>query len=328
MRMQQRLVEMGFDPGVPDGVYGPATAQAVWAYQKLVTGATGKAVNGVITAQLWDRMQDPLGIGPRRPNATSTHMEIYLPEQVAILFQDNVPRLITHISSGSGKEWAGERKDGTKVFGTSITPGGTYKFNRRQSGWWEGDLGRMHNPVYFNYGIAVHGMTAVPELPGVARLRAHPDAHLRVLPVAGAQRRPGVRVGRREGAGEVRRPAAAVRPPRPHRDHHDGAAHDGAAGHTAAHRGARDTGSDAAADRHATTPPPATAPPDTTAPPASSTADGGTSSAVRRRPRRQADALQGRRSAPPASGSTHCRAERVGARASASEPGDEDAFSC
>ena len=162
MRMQQRLVEMGFDPGVPDGVYGPATAQAVWAYQKLVTGATGKAVNGVITPQLWDRMQDPLGIGPRRPNATSTHMEIYLPEQVAILFQDNVPRLITHISSGSGKEWAGERKDGTKVIGTSITPGGTYKFYRRQSDWWEGDLGRMHNPVYFNYGIAVHGMTAVP----------------------------------------------------------------------------------------------------------------------------------------------------------------------
>ncbi len=175
-RMQQRLVDMGFDPGVPDGVYGPATAQAVWAYQKLVTGATGKAVNGVITAQLWDRMQDPLGIGPRRPNATSTHMEIYLPEQVAILFQDNVPRLITHISSGSGKEWAGERKDGTKVLGTSITPGGTYKFNRRQSGWWEGDLGRMHNPVYFNYGIAVHGMTAVPNYPashGCVRIPMH-----------------------------------------------------------------------------------------------------------------------------------------------------------
>ena len=184
-RMQQRLVEMGFDPGVPDGVYGPATAQAVWAYQKLVTGATGKAVNGVITPQLWDRMQDPLGIGPRRPNATSTHMEIYLPEQVAILFQDNVPRLITHISSGSGKEWAGERKDGTKVIGTSITPGGTYKFYRRQSDWWERRPRSHAQPgvLQLRHRRARHDGGA--RLPGLPRLRAHPDAHLRVLPVAG-----------------------------------------------------------------------------------------------------------------------------------------------
>lgn len=164
-RMQQRLIDMKFDPGLPDGAFGPTTTQAVWAYQKLIMGATGKAVNGIVTPELWDRMQDPLGVTPRRPNATPTHMEVFLPEQVAVLYKDGQLRLITHISTGSNKEWCGERKDGTQVCGTSITPGGTYKFYRRQSDWWEGDLGRMFNPVYFNYGIAVHGMTAVPNYP-------------------------------------------------------------------------------------------------------------------------------------------------------------------
>lgn len=164
-QLQQRLIDLKFDPGAPDGAFGPTTTQAVWAYQKLVMGATGKAVNGIVSPELWDRMQDPLDVQPRRPNATATHLEVYLPEQVAVLWVNRELRLITHISSGSGKDWCGERTDGTKVCGTSITPGGMYKFNRRQSGWWEGDLGRMYNPVYFNFGIAVHGMTSVPNYP-------------------------------------------------------------------------------------------------------------------------------------------------------------------
>jgi peptidoglycan hydrolase-like protein with peptidoglycan-binding domain len=175
-RMQQRLVDLKFDPGIVDGVYGPATAQAVWAYQKLVMGATGKAVNGLITNELWDRMQDPLGIGPRRPNATPTHLEVYLPMQVAVLYEDGQLRLITHISTGSGKDWCAEDKDGEAWCGKSVTPGGVYKFYRRASGWWEGSYGRMHNPVYFNYGIAVHGMTNVPIYPashGCVRLPMH-----------------------------------------------------------------------------------------------------------------------------------------------------------
>ncbi len=270
-RMQQRLVEMAFDPGVPDGVYGPATAQAVWAYQKLVTGATGKAVNGVITPQLWERMQDPLGIGPRRPNATATHMEIYLPEQVAILFENNVPRLITHISSGSGKEWAGERKDGTKVLGTSITPGGTYKFNRRQSGWWEGDLGRMHNPVYFNYGIAVHGMTAVPNYPashGCVRIPMHISEYFPSLVHNGDQVFVWDGVKEPEKYGAQPPPFDRLDPTATTTTVPPTTAPPATPPPTAAPVTPAPT---PPPTPPATTPPPATAPPDTTVPPASST---------------------------------------------------------
>src|SRR5438067_897447 len=41
-RLQQRLVDLAFDPGPVDGQFGPATQSAVWAYQKLVVGLSGK----------------------------------------------------------------------------------------------------------------------------------------------------------------------------------------------------------------------------------------------------------------------------------------------
>jgi hypothetical protein len=87
-------------------------------------------------------------------------MEIYLPSQTAIVFDGDKPRLITHISTGTGKEWC--EKGYCSV---AITPGGVYKFGRRVDGWDESVLGEMFNPVYFNYGVAVHGAYNVPLYP-------------------------------------------------------------------------------------------------------------------------------------------------------------------
>jgi hypothetical protein len=49
--------------------------------------------------------------------------------------------------------------------GKSYTPGGVFKFNRRYEGNRQSPLGGMYNPVYFNYGIAVHGARNVPLQP-------------------------------------------------------------------------------------------------------------------------------------------------------------------
>jgi hypothetical protein len=159
-RLQQRLVDLAFDPGPVDGQFGPATQSAVWAYQKLVVGLSGKDVTGKVTPELWDNMQDPTMIRPLRPNASPEHMEIYLPSQTAIVFDGDKPRLITHISTGTGKEWC--EKGYCSV---AVTPGGVYKFGRRVEGWDESVLGEMFNPVYFNYGVAVHGAYNVPLYP-------------------------------------------------------------------------------------------------------------------------------------------------------------------
>ena len=159
-RLQQRLVDMAFDPGPDDGQFGPATQAAVWAYQKLILGLTGKAITGQVTPALWTRIQEPMNVQPLRPNATATHMEIYLPSQTAIVFDGDTPRLITHISSGTGQPWC---ENG--FCSVATTPGGVYQFGRRVDGWDDSVLGQLYNPVYFNYGIAVHGAYNVPLYP-------------------------------------------------------------------------------------------------------------------------------------------------------------------
>jgi len=46
--------------------------------------------------------------------------------------------------------------------GISNTPGGVYKVYRQVDGIRQSALGGMANPVYFNYGIAIHGAQNVP----------------------------------------------------------------------------------------------------------------------------------------------------------------------
>ena len=77
--VQQRLYDIGFDPGGVDGVYGTSTIQAVWAFEKLVLGTPPDKVTGQVTPAMWQRMEQPLGVQPLRPNGTQTHVEVYLP---------------------------------------------------------------------------------------------------------------------------------------------------------------------------------------------------------------------------------------------------------
>jgi hypothetical protein len=177
--LQQRLTDLGFAPGGVDGSFGTNTRIAVWAYEKLVLDTPSDKATGRVTPAMWSTMQDPITITPRRPSGVgTTHMEIYLPQQVAIVFTDDKPKLITHISSGTGETWCDEITEDTDdkglpldppvtkhVCGVSKTPGGVFKFYRRYTGDRQGPLGGMWNPVYFNYGIAVHGAANVPLKP-------------------------------------------------------------------------------------------------------------------------------------------------------------------
>lgn len=184
-RLQQRLTDLGFQPGPVDGVYGNLTRMAIWAYEKLVMGVPFREATGVVTPGMWLDLQDPLPITPRRPDA-GQHTEIYLAQQALVVFRDNRPAFISHMSSGElappgddfrkGADWSevvtidpGEagNVDGTEpiqkgVLGNSWTPSGVYEFYRKHEGTRESRLGAMLNPVYFNYGIAVHGAYNVP----------------------------------------------------------------------------------------------------------------------------------------------------------------------
>lgn len=180
MRMQQRLKDIGFDPNLIDGDFGYQTLQAVWAFQKLIMRIPISGVKDEFTPEMWQVAQGTNLVVPRRPNAqTDTHVEVYLPEQVLIVFKQDKPALITHISSGDNKPWCEEvtidpGEDGNVkgvepikkgVCGESITPAGLYYFYNRRSGTRESKLGTMWNPVYFNGGVAVHGAAQVPIRP-------------------------------------------------------------------------------------------------------------------------------------------------------------------
>ena len=187
--VQQRLKDLSFDPGPVDGAYGNYTIQAVWAYQTLVMKLPRSEATGRVTPEMWDAMQGSVSVVPRRPESTSLHVEIYLPEQALVVFKDDLPILTAHISSGDladpgddftkGATWCEEvtispgqrgNEEGTEDIkdgrcGNATTPGGTYRFYRKVDGVRQSALGGMYNPVYFNYGIAIHGAQNVPNDP-------------------------------------------------------------------------------------------------------------------------------------------------------------------
>ena len=177
-RIQQRLKDLKFDPGVVDGIYGGDTMMAVWAFQSLVLNIPRNALVDFVTPVMWDAMRGDVVITPRRQPGTPHHVEIYLPEQVIVVFTGTEVNLISHISSGTGEKWCEEviidpgeeGNKGTEVIkegwcGDAVTPGGIYRFYNRKIGLRQSKLGTMWNPVYFNFGIAVHGAMTVPKEP-------------------------------------------------------------------------------------------------------------------------------------------------------------------
>jgi peptidoglycan hydrolase-like protein with peptidoglycan-binding domain len=177
--VQQRLKDLKFDPGPIDGQFGELTRAAVWGFEKLIMGTPSAEPTGTVTPKRWNRMQDDIVVEPRRPNATKNHTEVYLPEQMVIFFRDDTPALITHMSSGTNEEWCEEvsispgefgNEDGTEPLvrgecGRSYTPPGVFTYHRQVEGVRQTALGGLWNPIYLNYGIAIHGALNVPVEP-------------------------------------------------------------------------------------------------------------------------------------------------------------------
>ena len=187
--LQSTLVSHRFDPGPVDGVFGGATLRAVWAFEKLVLGTPREEIRGIVTQDIWEQMNSDFRVAPRRTPG-GTHMEVYLPEQVSVLFEDGEARVISHVSSGAGVEWCDvveiDLDDGTTeekgICGISVTPGGVYHFERKIDGWRNAKLGRLYKPVYFNYGIAIHGAGSVPAYPASRGCVRHPMHIAEYLP--------------------------------------------------------------------------------------------------------------------------------------------------
>ena len=180
-RLQERLTRWRFNPGPVDGTYGSLTRQAVWAFEKLVMGVPRAQATGQVTPEMWSMMQDPIQVKPRRAEGSSDHVEVYLPQQVLVIFHADVPVLVAHISSGmlnpdgTPYEYSEDITVDTDINGDPLvppitkpvkglakTPPGVFRAGREVTGERNGPLGTMWDPVYINQGIAIHGANNVP----------------------------------------------------------------------------------------------------------------------------------------------------------------------
>jgi N-acetylmuramoyl-L-alanine amidase len=151
---QQRLATLGYWLGKPDGVYGPATAHAVTALQK-VAGLSRDGVLGPKTARALNA-----GTKPKASTKRGDAIEVDLAHQVLLVVHQGHVRQIFDASTGSGAYYTvkGVRKH-------AVTPKGVYHVYYVVNGWDPGPLGRLYRPRYFNGGIAVHGYPSVPSAP-------------------------------------------------------------------------------------------------------------------------------------------------------------------
>ena len=122
---------------------------------------------------------------------------------MVVFFDDDRPALIRHMSSGTGEEWCEEvtispgeiRQRGRHRAAAARRvrhlqhPGGVYSYYRRVKGVRQSALGGMWNPVYFNYGIAIHGALNVPLEPASHGCIRIPLRDLRDVPAARRRRR-------------------------------------------------------------------------------------------------------------------------------------------
>ncbi|MDY7105628.1 MAG: L,D-transpeptidase family protein [Actinomycetota bacterium] len=166
-RLQARLLDLGFDPGPVDGMFGLATEQAVWALQK----TWGVDVDGLVGPDVRTLLARGADIPVVSTGNEPDRLEVDLDRQLLHVFRAGRRVLTTHVSSGNGVQFCGVDK-----CEYAITPTGRFVVERRVEGWRDAPLGYLYNPLYFHLGFAIHGYTDVPPVPashGCVRIPMH-----------------------------------------------------------------------------------------------------------------------------------------------------------
>ena len=162
LALQERLSDLGYWLGEPDGHYGSLTQQAVWALQK-TAGISRDGRVGPKTQRALDR-----GVRPTT-RLDGNGIDIDLRRQILLVVRGGQVKHVLNTSTGGGYEY--ERKDGSTA--TARTPKGSFRVYHSVDGRDEGFLGEMWRPRYFKGGYAVHGSPSIPPHPashGCARL--------------------------------------------------------------------------------------------------------------------------------------------------------------
>ena len=157
-KLQRRLAALKYYPGKVDGEFGDDTLEAVWAFQETqrlpgedyVSSAMQRALAHPRAPKVLDR------------KAGKNRIEVNLRDEVLVLYRNNSPKLISHVSSGGGYYFCNPGGG----CGYAVTPAGNYRTIVFMAGWITVPLGEMYNPVFFiGTSYAIHGDTDVPLAP-------------------------------------------------------------------------------------------------------------------------------------------------------------------
>jgi peptidoglycan hydrolase-like protein with peptidoglycan-binding domain len=167
LRLQERLVQLHYDPGTVDGRYGAESALALMAFQK-VSGLQRTGVADAATLTTLAGAADP---APLVPTGAPTRVEVDMTRQVLLVWSDGQLVKILPVSTGNGKRYC---ENGN--CGVAVTPLGEFRAERRIAGLHRSPLGVLYNPVYFYEGFAIHGSPSIPPYPashGCVRVPIH-----------------------------------------------------------------------------------------------------------------------------------------------------------
>lgn len=154
LALQRRLASLGYWLGRPDGVFGDATEQAVFALQKAAGIGTDGIVGPLTRAAL------ARGVVPRPRPVAGRAIEIDLERQLLLIVDGRHLDAVLNTSTGGGYWY----RSGGATY-RAVTPTGHYRIYRQVDGLDVSPLGELWRPKYFDSGIALHGYASVPPVP-------------------------------------------------------------------------------------------------------------------------------------------------------------------
>jgi len=154
--VQERLADLGYDPGPADGKVGERSRGAVVAFQKV----EGLARTGAIDPRLAGAVAKATRPRPLVKGGAPTRIEVDLQRQVLLFWESGSLRRVLPVSTGSGRTYCVGGK-----CERAVTPTGTFRVERKVGGTDVGSLGEIYSPMYFNHGVAIHGYPSVPVTP-------------------------------------------------------------------------------------------------------------------------------------------------------------------